>query len=68
MQRSLYTKQCTAGMDPPRGGHPQLGFKPKLGVLGVENKLKNEVKIKKFPYKISLKPKILHLLQATLVK
>ena len=41
-----------------------MGFKPKCGGGGawVENKRKNEVKIQK------LKPKILHLRQATLVK
>ena len=34
----------------------QLGFKPKLGVL--ENYPKNEVNIKKFPHKMSIKPTI----------
>ena len=51
-------------------GHPPppLVFKPKLGVLGVENKPKNEVKIQNFPHKIRRKPTILCLRRATLVK
>ena len=40
-------------------GTPKMRFKPKLGVLGggMENKLKNEVKIQNFPYKMSIKSK-----------
>ena len=36
-----------------------MRFKPKLGVLGggMENKLKNEVKIQNFPNKMSIKSK-----------
>ena len=35
------------------------------GAGGVENKLKNEVKIQNFPLKVRTKPKILCLLQTT---
>ena len=41
----------------------KIGFKPKLGVFGVENKQKNEVKIQNFTHKVSIKPKILSLQQ-----
>ena len=34
----------------------------------LENKLENEVKIQNFPHKMSIKPNILRLRQATLVK